>query len=119
MNFVKAEIAAADGAGAKVRAAGSDIAMPRPAGAPGDKVTFGVRPEHIGIDASAGVKLADVRVELVEQLGGQTMVYATTADGHALTIAVDGQRQIAPGAQIEAFVDPARYHLFGADGKAL
>jgi multiple sugar transport system ATP-binding protein len=119
MNFLSAEIAAADGVGANVRTAGNDIAMPRAIGAAGEKVTFGVRPEHIGIDASQGVKLADVKVELVEQLGGQTMVYATTSDGQALTIAVDGQRQIVPGTNIEAFVDPARYHLFGSDGRAM
>jgi multiple sugar transport system ATP-binding protein len=115
MNFLSAEIVA----GAAVRAAGHDIAMPRPVGNAGDRVTFGARPEHIGIDPAAGVKLADVKVELVEQLGGQTMVYATTADGQSLTIAVDGQRQIGLGSSIEAFVDPARFHLFGKDGQAL
>ena len=58
---------------------------------------FGVRPEHIGITEGSGVQLANVKVDLVEQLGGQTMVYATTADGQAMTIAVDGQRQVGWG----------------------
>jgi multiple sugar transport system ATP-binding protein len=65
------------------------------------------------------VKLAEVKVDLVEQLGGQTMVYATTDDGQPLTIAVDGQRPVALGSRLTTYVDPARYHLFGADGRAV
>jgi multiple sugar transport system ATP-binding protein len=118
MNFLEAEVQAADGAGAKLRAGGSEIVVDRKVGA-GEKVTFGVRPEHIAIAGGAGVKLADVKVDLVEQLGGQTMVYTTTADGQPLTIAVDGQRQVELGSTLTAYVDPARYHVFGADGRAI
>ncbi len=71
------------------------------------------------INAEAGVRLADVRVDLVEQLGGATMLYATTADRQAVTIAVDGQQQIGIGTTITTYVDPARYHIFGANGAAL
>lgn len=84
-----------------------------------ESVTFGVRPEHIGITEGSGVVLANVKVDLVEQLGGQTMVYATTADGQPLTIAVDGQRQLQLGSSLTAYVDPARYHVFAEDGRAI
>ena len=119
MNFLAATVEATDGAGARLRAGGSDIALPRPLAAPAGTVTFGVRPEHIGISEGSGVPLAEVKVDLVEQLGGQTMVYATTADGQPLTIAVDGQRQLELGQRLTAFVDPARYHVFAEDGRAL
>jgi multiple sugar transport system ATP-binding protein len=118
MNFLEAKVEAADGAGAKLRAGGSDIVVNRKVGA-GDAVTFGVRPEHIGITEGSGVQLAKVKVDLVEQLGGQTMVYATTADGQAMTIAVDGQRQVELGSTLTAYVDPARYHVFAQDGRAI
>jgi multiple sugar transport system ATP-binding protein len=81
-------------------------------------VTFGVRPEHITLRADAGVKLADVTVDLVEQLGGATMLYATTSDNQPLTIAMDGQQQVALGSKATAYVDPARTHIFGTDGRA-
>ncbi|MDB5541798.1 MAG: sugar transporter ATP-binding protein [Devosia sp.] len=119
MNFLEAKVEAADAAGAKLRAGGSEIVVNRAVGAGGDEVTFGVRPEHIGISEGSGVELANVKVDLVEQLGGQTMVYATTADGQALTIAVDGQRAVPPGSTLTAYVDPARYHVFGKDGRAI
>jgi multiple sugar transport system ATP-binding protein len=118
MNFLEAKVEAADGASAKLRAGGSEIVVDRKVGA-GDAVTFGVRPEHIGITEGSGVQLANVKVDLVEQLGGQTMVYATTADGQAMTIAVDGQRQVQLGSTLTAYVDPARYHVFGQDGRAI
>jgi multiple sugar transport system ATP-binding protein len=118
MNFLEAEVQAADGGGARLRAGGSEIVVDRKVGA-GEKVTFGVRPEHIAIAGGSGVRLAEVKVDLVEQLGGQTMVYTTTADGQPLTIAVDGQRQVELGSRLTTYVDPARYHVFGADGRAI
>ena len=119
MNFLEATVENADSAGAKLRAGGSEIVVNRAVGAGGDAVTFGVRPEHIGIVEGSGVPLAEVKVDLVEQLGGQTMVYTTTGDGQPLTIAVDGQRTLALGSTLTAYVDPARYHVFAKDGRAI
>jgi multiple sugar transport system ATP-binding protein len=60
-----------------------------------------------------------VQVDLVEQLGDQTMLYAQTKGGQALTIALTGQQNIASGTTVTAYVDPARYHVFNAEGRAL
>ena len=113
MNFLDGKVA--DG---KVQLGSSAIELQRPAGADGSPVTFGVRPEHITLREGSGAKLADVRVDLVEHLGGSTMLYATTVDGQPMTIAMDGQQQIALGSTVAAHVDPARTHVFGADGTA-
>ena len=111
MNFLSAS---ADGAGLKV--AGNSLGLQRPvAGA----TTLGVRPEHITIAEGTGLKLADVRVDLVENLGGQTVVYATTTDNQAVTIVLEGQSQVELGATVGAHIDPARIHLFDAEGKAI
>jgi multiple sugar transport system ATP-binding protein len=121
MNFLSASVEGSDATGTKLRAGGAEVVLPRPlkGGAAGESVTFGVRPEHISIRDGSGVRLADVRVDLVEQLGGQTMLYTTTADKQPLTIAVDGQQQVEMGAGITAYVDPKRYHVFAGDGRAL
>jgi multiple sugar transport system ATP-binding protein len=121
MNFLDGRVDAADSTGARIRAGGSSIDLPRPlnGGAAGDTVTFGVRPEHITLTEGSGVRLAEVRVDLVEQLGGATMLYTTTADNQPLTIAIDGQRAIDLGAKVTAYVDPARYHVFSTDGRTL
>jgi multiple sugar transport system ATP-binding protein len=121
MNFLPAKLEGTDGAGAKLLAGGAEVALPRPlaGGTVGETVSFGIRPEHISINDGAGVRLTDVKVDLVEQLGGQTMLYTTTADNQPLTIAIDGQRHVDLGANITAYVDPARYHVFADDGRAM
>src|SRR6218665_566654 len=111
MNFL---VASAEGAGLKV--AGNTIALPRPVAG---TTTLGVRPEHITIAEGSGIKLADVRVDLVENLGGQTVVYATTADGQAINIVLEGQRPVALGSTVGVHIDPARLHLFDAAGDAV
>jgi len=118
MNFLGARIAGSDSNSVRVAVAGGEITLPRPTAGTGD-VTIGIRPEHIGLQPESGIKLADVTVDLVEQLGGQTMIYATTGDGQSLTIAVDGQRHLALGSTLTTYLDPARCHLFGADGKVI
>ena len=111
MNFLQAS---AEGAGVKV--AGNSLALSRSvAGA----TTLGVRPEHITIAEGSGIKLADITVDLVENLGGQTVVYATTSDGQPLNIVLEGQRKVELGARVSAYIDPARLHLFNAEGNAI
>ena len=111
MNFLEASAA-----GGGLQVAGGNLSLPRNiAGA----TVMGIRPEHITIADGSGTKLADVRVDLVESLGGQTVVYATTADGQALTIVLEGQRRFDLGSTVQAFIDPARVHLFDAEGMAI
>ncbi len=82
-------------------------------------ITLGIRPEHITIADGSGVKFAELTVDLVENLGGQTVVYATTTDGQALTIVLEGQRNVAIGSKVAAYVDPAKAHIFNAEGNAI
>jgi len=81
--------------------------------------TLGIRPEHITITEGSGVKFAEANVDLVENLGGQTVVYATTADRQGLTIVLEGQRKVEAGSTISAYVDPEKAHVFDAEGLAI
>jgi multiple sugar transport system ATP-binding protein len=120
MNFLTASIEGVDGTSSRLKTAGDSLTLPRAvAGGAGDAVTFGVRPEHITITQGQGIKLADVKVDLVENLGGQTLLYTTTADGQTLTIVLEGQREAALGSSVTAYIDPARIHLFNAAGAAI
>ena len=108
MNFLNASVE--NGA---LKAAGTTLALGRNVtGA----TTLGIRPEHISVVEGAGIKFADVRVDLVENLGGQTVVYATTSDGQSLTIVLEGQRGVELGSTISAYLDPAKAHVFDAEG---
>jgi multiple sugar transport system ATP-binding protein len=120
MNLLTASIAGVDASSTRIKTAGDTVTLPRTvAAASGDVVTFGVRPEHITITPDSGIKLAEVTVDLVENLGGQTLLYTVTADGQALTIVLEGQREAALGSSVTAYIDPARAHLFNAEGSAL
>jgi multiple sugar transport system ATP-binding protein len=120
MNFLTAKIEAVDGSSVKLETAGTSVVLPRGVAADaGEAVTFGARPEHITIGDNSGVRLADVRVDLVEQLGGATMLYTTTADGQPLAISLDGQRHVALGSTVTAYVDPERSHIFASSGAVL
>jgi multiple sugar transport system ATP-binding protein len=120
MNFLESTVASIEGQRATVNVGGTMFNLRQQVtGKPQDKITFGIRPEHMGITENAGAKLADVQVELVEHLGDQTMLYASTKGGQPLTIALGGQQHIASGTTVTAYVDPSRYHVFNAEGRAL
>ena len=108
MNFLESTVAKVEGSAATVNVGGTLFTLRQQiADRPSDgKIVFGIRPEHMGITEAAGTKLADVRVDLVEQLGDQTMLYASTQGGQPLTIALNGQQNIASGATVTAYVDP-------------
>tara|TARA_R110002124_G_scaffold109676_23_gene263019 strand:+ start:4133 stop:5185 length:1053 start_codon:yes stop_codon:yes gene_type:complete len=111
MNFLTA--GTQDG---KLTVAGSTLDIGRDtAGA----ATLGVRPEHITLAEGSGTKLAEVRVDLVENLGGQTVVYATTSDNQPINIVLEGQRPVELGSTVSVHIDPARLHVFNAAGDAI
>jgi multiple sugar transport system ATP-binding protein len=120
MNFLKGALKAANGEALSVETAGSTVAVTgrSKSGRAGEAVTFGIRPEHITL-GQGQTRLADVRVDLIEQLGDQTMIYATTADGQGLTIALEGQQRFDNGTTVTAFIDPARAHVFAENGNVI
>ncbi|WP_375450230.1 ABC transporter ATP-binding protein [uncultured Devosia sp.] len=94
-----------------------ELAMPDRAGAVKE---VGVRPEHIAtVPDEKRVAFLSVTIELVESLGGQTLLYAVTSDGQSLTILVDGQSDVVAGDTLATYIDPAQCHAFAADGTTI
>jgi multiple sugar transport system ATP-binding protein len=120
MNFLKARIGGVSENETAVEVCGGAIRLPRhlSGATPGQEVTFGIRPEHLAARDS-GIALAAVNVELVENLGGETMLYGITPDSQQLTIALEGQQKVERGANLSVYFDPARCHVFGTDGRAM
>ncbi|AFL49944.1 multiple sugar transport system ATP-binding protein [Sinorhizobium fredii] len=120
MNFLKARIGGVSENETAVEVCGGTIRLPRhlSGATPGQEVTFGIRPEHLAARDS-GIALAAVNVELVENLGGETMLYGITPDSQQLTIALEGQQKVERGANLSVYFEPARCHVFGADGRAM
>ncbi len=120
MNFLDAKIVASDDGSGVIDLAGQTVRLPRRLGGlqPGQPVTLGARPEHLNV-GDRGVGLGNARVDLVEHLGGQTILYVTLHGGQALTVALEDQQSIRAGETVSIHIDPERCHLFGPDGVTL
>ncbi|TIX93247.1 sn-glycerol-3-phosphate ABC transporter ATP-binding protein UgpC [Rhizobium sp. P44RR-XXIV] len=120
MNFLNAKVAASDDGSAVIDLHGQTVRLPRRLGGiqPGEAVTLGARPEHLNV-GDRGVVLGSAHVDLVEHLGGQTILYATLHGGQTLTVALEDQQAIRAGETVNIRIDPDRCHLFGPDGTTL
>jgi ABC-type sugar transport system ATPase subunit len=85
--------------------------------AAGGAATLGIRPEHIEPCHEADADLT-VRIDLVEQLGGETFLYATGSKDVALTIRCDGQSGHVRGDLLPVRLRREHLHLFDAAGLA-
>jgi multiple sugar transport system ATP-binding protein len=86
----------------------------------GDKVTFGVRPEHL--EAAAAGQSGNViatTVTFVESLGSTTHAYCDyPGAAETLVCELDGATRLRNGAALALAVPASRTYLFDADGKA-
>ena len=116
MNFIEARALGRDGAHTRLQTGGGEL---RVAPAVDGACVVGVRPEDLRIVAP-GDGLA-AQVDLVEHLGDLVIAYATLAgSGEPLAIKqLPGHPAPAMGASIGLQPDPARLHVFDADGRCL
>jgi multiple sugar transport system ATP-binding protein len=133
MNFIPGEVVALAPRHVTVLLPGGaliEVAIDAEAAAPpiarGDKVTLGVRAEHLSLHArnagdTGGANLIEIGVGHIEYLGDQTIIYGSL-QGHAEMIAVKQGAEAAPpqhGARVCLRLPPERCLLFNADGRAL
>ena len=72
----------------------------------------GVRPEDLRLDPAGDVTLT---VQVVENLGSETVLAAVTVDGDRMSVRTMPRAQHRPGEQIRVSVDPARRYVFSSD----
>ena len=84
----------------------------------GDRVTIGIRPEHISVHPdNSGELLAGVGV--TEQLGGETYLYCDAPGLPQITVHQKGQLPFDRGQSLSLGFDRSRMHVFDAAGKAV
>jgi ABC-type sugar transport system ATPase subunit len=128
MNFLGARVA--PGAGRALRVA-LDAMQPGDAAAtlavdasaaPAQRVTVGIRPEHVTIGAAdAGSLALTAQIERIEQLGPAAFLYCTLEGGERLTVHSPGQVALRRGERIAVNLPLAHTHVFdtAADERAL
>jgi ABC-type sugar transport system ATPase subunit len=121
INFIKtrpAEANAGDQALTVTLPGGVRLKVPfdgRPLAGP-DIVEIGVRPEDVTISANGGLKFA---VDVVEQLGNETILYGHLPDGQSMTVRLSGQARFTAGDQIALDLAADRVIPFDGEGKNL
>jgi multiple sugar transport system ATP-binding protein len=118
MNFLPAVVISDDGT-LRLTVGEREVALSRAASglAAGAGVTLGIRPEHIDVAPDTGMLTA--AVDLVEQLGGETFIYASAPGLSQITLRQDGQSQFHRGDPVAIRFAPEHLHIFDATGAAL
>jgi multiple sugar transport system ATP-binding protein len=122
MNFIEAELVSASPGRAQVRAAGGfelhcDVDASR--ARPGDRVTLGVRPEHLTAAGGPGPNVLGATVSFIDRLGGNAYVYFDFPGAElSLTAEWRGNPTLRGGDPAWLAADPAQCYLFDAEGLA-
>jgi len=82
-----------------------------------EKMTLGIRPEHISYAPDSGDWKGKVVVE--EQLGSDAFLYVEVPELGQVTVRAVGERNFSRGDTIFLTFDPARCHLFNKDDKRI
>ena len=120
MNLIAAEVVEASAAGAVVRTVAGEtirVGVDAASARAGQSVMLGVRPEHLTLSGPGDA--IRVKAAFVETLGNATYAYVSqTGAPETLTVQLSGDIRPAVGEALTLHIDPARAHLFDADGAA-
>ncbi|MBB5746263.1 ABC transporter ATP-binding protein [Brevundimonas variabilis] len=120
MNLISAEVVEASSTRAVVATpAGEKISVDVDAGQAkaGEAVTLGVRPEHLALSGNGDV--IEAKAAFVETLGNATYAYVNhPGSPETLTVQLPGEVRPSVGEALKLHIDPARAHLFDAEGNA-
>jgi ABC-type sugar transport system ATPase subunit len=79
----------------------------------GDRVTVGVRPEHLSLGGGGDVNVT-AQVALIEQLGDETFIYATLPAGDTLVVRAPGQNAVQANQSLSIGLSLDACHVFDA-----
>ena len=120
MNFLDAELTSR-GDGSELRMGSTTIrtGLIQGAAKAGFPATFGIRPEHIAVAGEDDAHIAG-RVEIVEKLGAESVVYCQTdASAEPLVVRAPPKLPLVTGDRVHLRFDLEHMHLFGRDDAAL
>jgi multiple sugar transport system ATP-binding protein len=120
MNFVHGTIAAVEGGALTVDVGGgvrvcADVAAN--GAAPGQKITLGLRPEHLVRGGAEDVRF-EGEVIAVEHLGGETFIHVARHSGDPMLLKCEGGAPIRVGEQLSFGASAAACHVFDGQGAA-
>ena len=119
MNFIPARITKATAKVAVVSLPGDGkVNVPVGGMKVGDKVTLGVRPEHVLFGEKGKANLV-AKLRVAEYLGSETMFYASLPDGTDVSVKAGGLATAKVGSALNLIAPPEACHLFNAAGDTI
>ncbi len=115
MNFITASVAGRTEAGTRLdlnRCGSLQLPYALAGMTDGAPALLGIRPEHIEL-SNQGLPLT---ITLIEQLGGNTVLYGTLQNGQQLVVQIVGQADVRRGATVPVRLVPACCHVFDKSG---
>ena len=123
MNFLSGELLGAEADQAQVALGSGEIircAVDARSCAPGEQVTVGIRPEHIGLESKAQENTLHAELLLKEPLGESTLLHwAHGASAEPLTVRVPDNAPLKLGERYALRFPDFDVHLFNAAGVAM
>ena len=119
MNFLEASVQQIVPAGLVIALANSaTLLVPVHSGTAsiGEKVTLGIRPEHIALVTDNGLA---AQVQAVEHLGSESYLHVALQSGELLTLKINGETSVTPDQQVQLKFDSRLVHLFDRNGNAM
>ena len=120
MNFLSAACLSTDSDGVKVElpAIGQQLLPVEPLKVnQGEGLEVGIRPEDLFLsDTGKGLPM---KIEVVERLGGSTLVYGTLDKYPNFCAMLQGDTNVREGEIVNLDVNPASIHAFDSDGNAM
>jgi multiple sugar transport system ATP-binding protein len=112
MNFIHGKIGVNNGEKRFVSDGGLVLPLPDTEVEEGRQVTYGIRPEHIGIgDGEVGVPM---QVVVIEPTGSETQIFARSG-GELIDALVKDRFSAKPGSELSFNINAKSVHLFDRD----
>ncbi len=118
MNFLPAELKGVHEDTIELAVAGgATVRAQRPRGGlDGDRLTLGLRPEHLRLAADAPLR---GEAAAVEQMGGESFVYVDVGLDRPLVVKAPGEATVRAGEQVAVAVPPEAAYLFDGNERSL
>jgi multiple sugar transport system ATP-binding protein len=85
----------------------------------GEKVTLGIRPEHIPLSSRGEGSHVSGHLQHIERLGDSSLLYVQMGEGQAVTtVKVEGSATTTAGTSLSLCMLPEQMHLFDSQGMA-
>ena len=111
MNIVNGRLRRGSGAAFVEADGGLRWPLGSTAGADGQAVAYGVRPEHLSLAEGNGADAVPAEITVVEPTGAETELLVQAGESQ-IVLVTHGRPQVNPGDKIGLRVDPAMVHVF-------